>query len=157
MQLLHTTTLLQNIVSRRLMRASTGGTRLRMTAICEKLELMCTRQANRHISSQRSVLQCMTVTTIERVWRRCGVRVTLQHVPKTKLVQSTSEVVRGCVSFFKSCAQQSTKVLTLSRDAPAFAVGAVVTMRNLISASLQQQQDHRVRQQAVIDLQVRVW
>ena len=127
-----------------------------MEAIYEQLELMCTRPTSRHNSSQRSVLQGMAATTIQRAWRRRGVRVAFQHVPATKLVKSTSQVVRGCVSFFKSCAQQATKVLTLARDAPAFAVGAVVTMRHLLGASLQQQQDHRARHQAVIALQARV-
>ena len=116
MQLLHATTVLQSIVRRRLVRASIGGTRLHITAIFEQLELMSTRQATRHSSSQRSVLQCMAATTIQRVWRRRGARVALQHVPATKLVQSTSQVVRGCVSFFNSCDQQATKVLTLARD-----------------------------------------
>ena len=39
-QLLHAATLLQSIVRRRLMRASTAGTRLRIEAMLEQLELM---------------------------------------------------------------------------------------------------------------------
>ena len=81
---------------------------------------------------------------------------TLQRVPTINLVQSTSQVVRGCTSFFKSCAQQATTVMTLACKAPAFAVRAAVTMRHLISVSLQQQQGHKARQQAVIALQASV-
>jgi hypothetical protein len=138
--LLQATTLLQSILRRRIVCASTNGTRLRIEAIEEHLELMRTRQAARHSSSQRSVLQCMTDTTIQRAWRRRGSRLALQHVTATKLVQSTSQVLRGCVSFFKSCVQQVSKVLTRARDAPAFALGTVATMTHFISASRQLQQ-----------------
>ena len=155
-QLLHATTLLQSIVRRRLVRASTAGTRLSIEAMMEQLELMRMRHAARHSSSQRSVLQGMAATTIQRAWRRRGTRLALQHVPATNLVQSTSQVVRGCVSFFTSCVQQASKVLTRARDAPAFALGAVATMTHFISASRQLQQQIKVRQQAVISLQATV-
>jgi hypothetical protein len=95
----------------------------------------------------------MTATTIQRAWRRRGVRLVLQQVPSTKLVQSTSQVVRGCVSFFQSCTQQASRMLRRSRDAPVFALGAVATVTHLISVSRQQQQQTRARQQAVISLQ----
>ena len=155
-QLLHATTLLQSIVRRRLVRASTAGTRLSIEAMMEQLELMRMRHAARHSSSQRSVLQGIAATTIQRAWRRRGTRLALQHVPATNLVQSTSQVVRGCVSFFTSCVQQASKVLTRARDAPAFALGAVATMTHFISASRQLQQQIKVRQQAVISLQATV-
>jgi hypothetical protein len=122
----------------------------------EQVELMRVRQADRHISSQRSVLHCMAATTIQRAWRRRGASLVLQQVSSTKLVQSTSQVVRGCVSFFQSCVQQASRVLTRASDAPAFALGAVATMTHLINVSRQQQQQIRARQQSVISLQVTV-
>ena len=149
-QRLHATTLLQSIVRRRLVRASNMGTRLRIEVMVEQLELMCKQQPARHSSSQRSALQGMAATTIQRAWMRRGARLAFQHVSSAKLPQSTSQVVRGYVSFFKACAQQATKVFT---RAPAFAVGMVATMTNLISESRQHQQQVNTRQQAVISLQ----
>ena len=155
-QLLHAATLLQGIVRRRLVRASTAGTRLRIEAVLEQLELIRMRHAVRHSHSQRSVLQCVAATTIQRAWRRRGVRLALQQVPANKLVQSTSQVVRGCVSFFKSCVQQASKVLTRVSDAPALAMGTVATITHFISASRQLQQQIKARQQAVIAVQATV-
>ncbi len=122
----------------------------------EQLELMCMRHADRHSSSQRSVLQGMTTTTIQRVWRRRGDRLTIQNVSTTKLLQSTSQVVRGFKSFFKSSVQQAIKVITRACDAPAFALGTVATMTHFISVSRQLQQQIKVWQQMVISLQTTV-
>jgi hypothetical protein len=114
------------------------------------------RHADRHSSSQRSLLQGMTTTTIQRVWRRCGDRLAIQHVSTTKLVQSTSQVVRGFMSFFKSSVQQTIKVITRACDAPSFVLGTVDTMTHFISVSRQLQQQIKVRQQVVISLQTTV-
>jgi hypothetical protein len=88
-QLLHATTFLQSTLRRRLVRA-TIHTDFRaqdigslVAALFEGLELMRPR--------------VLAATTIQRAWRRRGARLVLQHGSATKLVQSTSQVVRGCI------------------------------------------------------------
>jgi hypothetical protein len=106
-QLLHATTFLQSTLRRRLVRATIHtdfrakeigtnnypylftpvalpiGTGSLVAALFEQLELMRPR--------------VLAATTIQRAWRRRGARLVLQHGSATKLVQSTSQVVRGCI------------------------------------------------------------
>ena len=65
---------------------------------------------NEETSENKSAVEERSVSSLQT--REAEVQARESEV--IKLVQSTSQVVRGCASFFKSCAQQATTVMTLA-------------------------------------------